>query len=150
MTAIARTKKSLMEKLVDFAFGTATVVTNKMKAMFCDRMKASPSTYTNPPKYIAMGVGATGAARTALITDTALSSEVETRTSGSESTVTTTTTGDTYQITGVVTATATRAVDEAMTNDASASGNIGVSATFPVISLASGDSISFTIKAQLT
>jgi hypothetical protein len=131
-------------------FGAATVVTNIGKAMFCDRMKASPSTYTNPPKYVAMGVGATGAARTAGITDTALSTEVETRTSGTESTQTTTTTGDTYQVVGTVTATSTRAVDEMGLFDASSSGNMGFSATFAVVNLSSGDSIQFTAKSQLT
>lgn len=131
-------------------FGTATVVTTIGKAMFADRLRTSPGTYTNSPKYVAMGVGATGAARTAVVGDTALSTEVETRTSGTESLVTTTTTNDTYQDVGTVTATATRAVDEAGLFDASSSGNMFLSATFAVINLSSGDSIQFTVKAQLT
>jgi hypothetical protein len=131
-------------------FGTATVVTNKGKGMLADRLRTTPATYTNPPKFVAMGTGATGAARTAVAGDTALSTEVETRTSGTESTVTTTQTGDTYQSVGTVTATATRAVDEAGLFDASSTGNMGLSATFPVINLASGDSIQFTAKIQAT
>jgi hypothetical protein len=79
------------------AFGTATVVTNKGKAMFADRIMGTPGTYTNAPKHVAIGVGATGADRTAAAADTALSSEVETRTSGTESTQTTSVTGDTYR-----------------------------------------------------
>lgn len=131
-------------------FGTATVVTNKGKAIFADRVRTSPGTYTTSPKYVAMGVGATGAARTAVAADTALSTEVESRTSGTESTVTTSVTGDTYQDVGTITAAATRAVDEGSLFDASTSGNMFTSATFPVVNLASGDSIQFTWKVQLT
>lgn len=132
------------------AFGTATVVTNKGKAILADRVRTSPGTYTASPKFAAMGVGATGAARTAVAADSALSTEVETRTSGTESVVTTSQTGDTYQVAATVSATATRAVDEAGLFDASSTGNMFTSATFSVISLANGDSIAFTWKTQLT
>lgn len=131
-------------------FGTATVVTNKGKAMFADRIRTTPATYTASPKYCAMGTGATGAARTAAATDTALSTEVETRTAGTESTVTTTNTGDTYQVVGTIAATASRSVDEAGLFDAATTGNMGTSATFAVVSLASGDSIQFTWKSQVS
>lgn len=132
------------------AFGTATVVTNKGKAIFADRVRTTPATYTNAPKYCAMGTGATGAARTAAASDTALSTEVETRTSGTESTVTTTQTGDTYQVVGTIAATASRSVDEAGLFDASTVGNMFTSATFAVVSLSNGDSLQFTWKVQLT
>lgn len=132
------------------AFGTATVITTVGKAMFADRTQTTPGTYTTSPKYCGMGVGATGAARTAVVGDTALSSAVETRTSGTESTVTTSTTGDTYQSQGTITATATRAVDEFGLFDASTSGHMFLSATFSVVNLNNGDSIQFTAKAQLT
>ena len=82
--------------------------------------------------------------------DTALSTEVETRATGTESVVTTTVTGDTYQVAGTITATASRSVDEMGLFDASSSGNMGFSATLAVISLASGDSIAWTAKIQLT
>lgn len=131
-------------------FGTATVVTTVGKAAIADRIRTTPATYTNAPKHVGMGVGATGATRTAVVGDTALSTEVESRTSGTESVQTTTTTGDTYQVVGTVTATATRAVDEAGLFDAASSGNLFLSATFAVINLASGDSIQFTFKTQLT
>lgn len=132
------------------AFGVATVVTNKGKAMFADRLRTSPGTYTTSPKFIAMGTGATAAARTAVAADTALSTEVESRTSGTESTVTTTQTGDTYQVAGTITATTTRAVDEGGLFDASTVGNMAVSWTQNVDSLASGDSIAYTVKIQQT
>lgn len=131
-------------------FGTATVVTNKGKAMFADRVRTTPATYTTAPKFVAMGVGATGAARTAAVGDTALSTEVESRATGTESIVTTSVTGDTYQVVGTVTASATRAVDEGGLFDASTVGNMFTSATFPVVNLASGDSIQFTWKVQLS
>lgn len=131
-------------------FGTGTVVTNKGKAMFADRVRTTPATYTTAPKFVAMGTGATAATRTAAAADTALSTEVETRTSGTESIVTTGVTGDTYQVVGTVTATATRAVDEGGLFDASTTGNMFTSATFAVVNLASGDSIAFTWKIQLT
>ena len=131
--------------------GTATVVTNLGKAMFADRVGAA-ATYTTAPKYCAMGVGATGASRTASASDTALTTEVETRTSGTVSAVTTSQTGDTYQVVGTITATNTRAVDEFGLFDASSSGHMGFSATFTtsVINLGNGDALQFTAKIQLT
>lgn len=129
-------------------FGTATVSTNSLKRTLANRLQTTPT--RNPPKFIGIGVGATAAARTAAITDAALSSEVETRTSGTESLITTTVTEDTYQVVATVTATAARSVDEAATFDAASGGNIGVSATFGVITLANGDSVQFTFREQLT
>jgi len=132
------------------AFGVATVSTNKMKAMLADRLQGTPATYTVAPKFIGMGTGATGAARTAAVGDTALTSEVDTRATGTESIVTTSVTGDTYQVQGTITAGANRAVDEAATFDASSSGHIGISATLNVINVPSGSSIQFTFQEQLT
>jgi hypothetical protein len=131
-------------------FGAATVVTNKGKAMFADRVRTTPATYTNAPKFVAMGTGATGAGRTAVAGDTALSTEVETRTSGTESVQTTSVTNDTYQVVGTITATGARAVDEMGLFDASTVGNMFLSATHAVVNLASGDSIQYTAKVQLT
>lgn len=132
------------------AFGVATVLTNKGKALFADRARTSPGTYTASPKFIGIGTGATGAARTAAAGDTALSTEVETRSSGTESTVTTTQTGDTYQSQGTISITGTRAVDESGLFDASTSGNMITSATLNVINLLSGDSLQLTWKVQIT
>ncbi len=131
-------------------FGTATVLTNKGKALFADRARVSPGTYTNAPRYVAIGTGATGAARTAAAADTALSTEVETRSAGTESTVTTTQTGDTYQSVGTISISATRAVDESGLFDASSTGNMVTSATFPVVNLSSGDSLQLTWKVQIS
>lgn len=131
------------------AFGTATVVTNGGKAGIAGRLIGSTPTQAEP-KYIGMGVGATGAARTAVVADTALTTAVESRTAGTSTQVTTTNTNDTLQTVGTITATAARAVDEAGTFDASTAGTMFISATFPVINLLIGDAIQFTMKIQLT
>ncbi len=131
-------------------FGTATVITTIGKAIIADRIRTTPATYTNAPRHIGIGVGATTAARTAAVGDTALSTQVESRVAGTESTVTTTTTGDTYQSVGTVTATAARAVDEAGLFDAASAGNMFLSATFAAVNLANGDSLQITARCQLT
>jgi alpha-L-arabinofuranosidase len=127
-------------------FGAASVVTDQGRRTVADRLQTT--TTRNPPKFIGMGVGATGAARTAAVTDTALSTEVETRATGTESIVTVTVTSDTYQIVGTMTATAARVVDEAGSFDASTVGNMATSFTFAVVNLANGDSIQFTIRLR--
>lgn len=130
-------------------FGTATVVTNIGKAIAARRHIGTTPAQAEP-NYIAIGVGASGASRTAAATDTALSSEVETRVAGTSSTVTTTQANDTYQTVGIITASAPRAVDEAGTFDASTSGLMDISTTFGPISLGNGDSLQLTFKKQFT
>ena len=120
-------------------FGTATVVTTVGKQIMADRIRTTPGTYTTSPKFVAMGTGATAAARTAAAADTALSTEVETRTSGTESATT-----NVYQVTGTVTATTARAVDEGGLFNASSGVSMFTSATFPVVNLANGDTIALT------
>lgn len=140
-----------LEDLLRGVFGVATVITNKGKAMFADRIRLTPATYTTPPKWIAVGTGATGATRTAVAADTALTTEVETRAVGTESVVTTSVTGDTYQSAGTISVTGTRAFDEGGLFDQLATGgNMFLSATYNVINLNSGDSFAITAKAQLT
>jgi hypothetical protein len=130
------------------AFGTATVVTTSGKVTAANRLQTIPT--RNPPKFIGIGTGATGAARTAVVGDTALTTEVETRATGTESIVTVTAANDAYQTQGTITASAGRAVDEAGTFDASTAGNIDISATFAVINLSNGDSLQLTFKHQMT
>lgn len=148
MTAIALPLPAQKGGFISWVFGVATVLTRKGKAMFADRIRTSPGTYTTSPKFLAIGVGATAAERTAVNTDTALSSEKESRTTCTESTVETTYPADTYQNSGSVTATAERKVDEVGLFDASSSGNMFLSATQNVDTLLSGDSITYTIKVQ--
>ena len=129
------------------AFGTGTVVTNTGRSMLIDRLKSNPITFTSGPKMMAMGVGATGANRTAAVTDIALSSEIETRTSGVEQSTTTTVFNDTYEVTGAISASSLRNVDEAGLFDSS--NNMFTSATFTPFTLNPGDSINFTWLVQL-
>lgn len=125
-------------------FGTATVLTNAGKAITTNRIKGTGT----EPNFVAVGSGATGAARTAAAADTSLTTQYSTRVVGTSSIVTTTTTNDTYQVVGTIAATGTVAVDEAGLFDAASAGNMYLSATFPVINLASGDSIQATLKVQ--
>ena len=85
------------------AFGTGTVLTTAGKGITTNRIKGSGT----EPAYVGIGVGATGAARTAAVGDTALSTAVETRTLGTSTQQTTSVTNDTYQVVGTVTATST-------------------------------------------
>ena len=127
------------------AFAVATVVTTVGKAIAAKRHIGTTPAQAEP-LYVGMGTGATGAARTAVVGDTALSTAAESRVAGTSSNVTTTTTNDTYQVVATITATANRSVDEMGTFDASTAGNMDISATLNVISLVTGDSIQWTVK----
>jgi hypothetical protein len=129
-------------------FGTATVITKLGYSIIANRIQTTPT--LNAPKYVGMGTGATAAARTAANTDTALSTEVETRATGIESQVTTTETGDTYQVVGVITATAPRSVDEAGLFNASTGPQMFLSATFTVIPLSTNDSLQLTCQCKIS
>lgn len=142
--------RNVGSEIIRMAFAVATVLTNKGKALFADRARTTPGTYTTSPKWIGIGTGATGAARTAVAADTALTTEVETRAVGTESTVTTSQTGDTYQTQGTVSITGTRAVDESGMFDAITTGNMITSATLSIINLLNGDSLQLTWKVQIT
>lgn len=130
-------------------FGTATLITSVGKGIAAKRMLGATPAQLEP-KYIAIGTGATTAARTAAVGDTALTTEVETRVAGTGSTVTTAVANDTFQEVGTVTATAARAVDEAGLFDAATVGNLFLSATFAVVNLAIGDSLQLTAKTQFS
>jgi hypothetical protein len=129
------------------AFAPATVLTSLERAIVADRL-GTPATYTNPPKYIGLGVGATGAARTASASDTALTTPVESRTVGTQTVVTTTLTGDTYQVVGTITFTAPRAVDEGGLFDAATGGNLAISWTSNVDNFNTGDTFTVTVKLE--
>ena len=101
--------------IIALAIQTASIVPVILAAgpFFVDAGKAICSNLVSGlggmvPKYCAFGTGAGPADSTA----TALSTEVETRGTGTVSRVTQTVTNDTYQVVGTVTATATRAITE--------------------------------------
>lgn len=125
-------------------FGQATVLCDTGLAIVTNRIKGSGT----EPSFFAIGTGATGAARTAAVTDTALSSQSGSRVSATTSRVTTSKTNDTYQAIGSVTAGGTATYDEIGLFDAASSGNMFVSATINPISVISGDTVQFTIKVK--
>lgn len=96
------------------------------------------------PRFVAIGTGA-GPANAAA---TALTTEVETRTNGTPTRVTTTVTNDTLQVVGSITMTATRALTEVGLFDASSAGNALILSSISTINLLSGDAIQLTFKLQ--
>ena len=122
----------------------STAVVNAGRAILTNRIIGSGT----EPKYVAMGTGTTAVA----LTDTALGGEVESRTTGTSSRTTTSTTNDTYQVTGTVTATTSRTIGEAGLFDQSAlGGNLFVRGVLAsTVSLASGDTITVTATVQVT
>lgn len=121
----------------------APLVTNAGKDILTNRIKALGT----EPTFVAIGTGNTAEA----ITQTALVTEVETRNNGTSTRQTTTTTNDTYQVVGTVSATATRTLAEAGLFDASSAGNMFLRGLLsPTVGLNNGDSIQLTIKTQFT
>lgn len=122
-----------------------TVLTNNGEEWAAERLAGTQGGGTNNVSantgtHIAMGTGGTTAAKG----DTALGTEVETR---SATTVTVVGSGSSakYQATATITATTTRAIIEAGLFSASTTGIMFVRGDFTTINLASGDSIAFTI-----
>jgi hypothetical protein len=121
----------------------ATVVTNAGKDIITNRLKGSGT----EPNYVAWGTGA----GTAAITDTTLFTEAsESRVAGTSTRQTTTTTNDTYQVIGTLTADGAKTITNAGLFDASTVGNLFVKGDFTGVALALSESIQFTIKAQFT
>lgn len=121
----------------------ANVLTTVGKALIVSRIMGNGS----EPKYIAWGTGTT----TAAASDTALTTEsAEARVNGTSSQVTTTTTNDTYRVTGTLTATGARAITEVGLLTAASGGTLFMHSDFAALNLASGDSVSFTIDTQFT
>ncbi len=121
----------------------ATVLTNKGKEIISDRLMGNGT----EPKYVAWGTGAgtSAAADTTLFTEAS-----EARVAGTSSKVTTTTTNDTYQVVGTLTASAGKTITNAGLFDASTSGNMFIKTDFTGVVLAQNDSITFTFKAQFS
>jgi hypothetical protein len=121
----------------------STAVVNAGRAILTNRIIGSGT----EPKYVAVGTGSTAVA----LTDTTLGTEVETRATGTSSRTTTTSTNDTYQVVGTVTASASRTIAEVGLFDASSSGNLFVRGVLAsTVSLASGDTVTVTATVQVT
>lgn len=89
-------------------------------------------------KFVAWGSGATAAAvgQTALVAENA-----EARTAGTISQPS----SNTYRVTGTITATAARVVEEVGLFDAASAGNLGLRATHGQLNLESGDQVTYTL-----
>lgn len=120
----------------------APLLTNAGRAIITNRIIGSGT----EPKYVAIGTDDTAEDAS----QTALGNEVEDRAEGTSSRVTTSVANDTYQVIGTITATGTRAVEEAGLFDASTSGNMLLRAVFATVNLSSGDSLQLTLKLQFT
>lgn len=120
----------------------ATLLVNGGKAIVTNRIKGAGT----EPNYVAWGTGA----GTTAATDTTLFSETGSRTAGTSTQQTTSTTNDTYQVVGTLTAGGTLAITNAGLFDAVSSGNLFVKGDFSTINLTTGDSIQFTFKTQFS
>lgn len=130
--------------------GMATLQVNGGRAIVTNRLLGGGT----EPKQIGWGTGGgtTAAGDTTLFTekDVDLAAGAGNRTTGTSSQVTTSTSNDTYQVTGTRVATGAGTVTNAglFDNVTIASGNMYMKGDFTGIGLAIGDSIAFTIKVQ--
>jgi len=123
----------------------ATVFTNVGKGITTGRIKGVGSgAGATEPSYVAWGTGA----GTAAVTDTTLFSETGTRTLGTSTQQTTSTTNDTYQVVGTISAGGALTITNAGLFDALTSGNLYMKGDFTGVALTTGESIQFTMKVQ--
>ena len=126
----------------------ATLMVNKGRDITTARLRAVGA----EPLNIAWGTGAgtTAAADTTLFTEALVNMSAGTtdHTVGTSSQVTTTTTNDTYQVTGTRTATAAGTITNAGLFDAASGGSLYMKGDFAGVALANGDAIAFTFKVQ--
>ena len=123
------------------AFGTNTTITDAAKAGLVEALLGSA---LDEPKYLAVGTGATGAARTAATTDLALSNEIARVGTNSGAATTVNVADDTYTVAQTYTATGSVNIDEAGLFTDPVGGGMLLSATFPAVGLLSGDTIQIT------
>ena len=121
----------------------ATLLVNTGKAIVTNYLAGGAATQ---PKYIGWGTGA----GTTAATDTTLFTETGSRVAGTTTQQTTSTTNDTYQVIGTLTATGSVTITNAGIFDAATVGNLFVKGDFSGIALTSGDSIQFTFKTQFS
>jgi phospholipase/lecithinase/hemolysin len=122
----------------------ATVVTNVGKGLITARFLAAAAAMSF---FIGWGTGA----GTAAAADTTLFTEsTEARAAATVTQVTTTSTNDTAQYVGTLTAAGARSITNAGIFDASTSGNMLMKGDFTAVALSTGDSIAFTMKIQFS
>ena len=122
----------------------AAVLTRKGRGIVTQRLIGAPASNTEPLN-VGWGTGGlAGGPFTAANTDVAPFSEsAESRTVGTSSRVTTTTTNDTYQVVGTITATGTRTITEVFLSDSASkpAGTTTVQAGSTAIASNSGTSV---------
>lgn len=121
----------------------ATVLADSGEDITTDRVKGGGT----EPSFVAWGTGA----GTAVKADTTLFTEAsETRVAGTSTQQTTTTTNDTYQVIGTITADGSKTITNAGLFDAVTAGNLFMKGDFTGIPLVLNDSIEFTMQVQYT
>jgi hypothetical protein len=124
-----------------------TVLTNAGRALVTNRVNSGGTL----PNNLAWGTGA----GSSVVTDTTLFTEdtggspVYARIAGTTSQQTTSVTNDTYQVSGTITANATKTITNAGVFDALTAGNLFLKADFTGVPLNANDSITFVWKWQL-
>ena len=147
---LAERDMSLGRYLKDLVLGNlgATLMVNGGRDVTTARLRA----VGNEPLNIGWGTGAgtTAAADTALFTEALVNMTAggTDHTVGTSSQQTTTTTNDTYRVTGTRTATATGTITNAGLFTAASGGTLYMKGDFAGIALANGDAISFTMNTQ--
>ncbi len=119
--------------------GGLDIVTNRLKGLGTEPLNIGWGT----------GAGTTARTDTTLFTEAlvTLAAGTTDHTAGTSSRITTTTTNDSYRVTGTRTATGAGTVTNAGLWDAASGGNLFLKGDFTGIGLSSGDSIAFTITA---
>ena len=141
--------RNLWEKIKDLwrkEEGFATLQVNTGRAVVT-ALLIGGTTY---PKWIGWGTGAgtTAATDTTLFTEDSGGSPAYARVSGTQTQQTVTTTNDTYQCVGTITANAAKTITNAGIFDASSAGNLYMKGDFSGLPLNTNDSITFTMKVQ--
>ena len=143
----------LWDKVADryfpaLSFGLATLQVNGGRGIVTGRLRAVGT----EPLNIGWGTGAgvTAAGDTTLFTEVLVNMTAggTDHTVGTSSQVTTTTTNDTYRVTGTRTATAAGTITNAGLFDAASGGTLYMKGDFTGIALANGAAIAFTMNVQ--
>jgi hypothetical protein len=117
----------------------ATLLVNAGLDIITNRIKGAGT----EPSFAAWGTGA----GTTAVTDSTLFTEApEARTSGTSTREITTVANDTYQVVGLITATAPRTITNAGLFDASSAGNMLMKGDFAGVVLGTTDAIQFTMQ----
>lgn len=106
---------------------------------------AAWAAYTSLPQYLQFG---SGSGQSNASND--LAAPVQDRVAGTVSQETTTVAGDTFRVTGTITATSSATITEVGVFDAANGGNMDIYGDFTEIDLANGDAIVFTVSVTVS